>query len=165
MEKGTVIIICGLPGSGKTTLAKKLEKERNAILLNADEWILGIIKSRSDVEEIDRLRDLMEGLLWRLAEKLALLGTNVIIDNGFWLESQREECADSARKQELQIELHFMNASKDLIFKRLHERNVNPPEHGFEMDMVKMERWIDIFQSPTQEEGKKFDYFQIYDQE
>ncbi len=37
--QGTLILICGLPGSGKTTLAQTLEKERNAIRMCPDDWI------------------------------------------------------------------------------------------------------------------------------
>jgi predicted kinase len=164
MQKGTIILICGLPGSGKSTLAKKLEKERNAILLNADEWILGIIKSRSDIKEIDRLRNPVERLLLTLAKKLALKGNTVILDNGFWTISDRKKYLDFIKNPDINTELHFMNANKNLIFKRLHIRNENPPEHDFEMDMKKMERWIEIFEVPTTEEIKSFDFYQKYDQ-
>lgn len=45
MKKGTIILLCGFPGSGKTTLAKKLEIERHAIRLSPEEWIIGILKN------------------------------------------------------------------------------------------------------------------------
>jgi len=35
---GTLIVICGLPYSGKTTLAR-IEAERPAVRLSPDEWI------------------------------------------------------------------------------------------------------------------------------
>jgi predicted kinase len=35
-------IICGFIGSGKTTFARKLEKETGAIRITKDEWIIKI---------------------------------------------------------------------------------------------------------------------------
>lgn len=60
MNKGTLILICGLPGAGKTTLAKKLAIERNAIRLCPDDWIIAILKDLNDIPERDRLRDPVE---------------------------------------------------------------------------------------------------------
>jgi predicted kinase len=34
-----LIIICGLPGSGKTTLAKTLERQLAAVRFSPDEWL------------------------------------------------------------------------------------------------------------------------------
>ena len=34
-----MIIVCGLPGSGKTTRAKALEREHGAVRLSADDWM------------------------------------------------------------------------------------------------------------------------------
>jgi uridine kinase len=39
VSKGRLIIARGLPGSGKTTLAKQLEAELHAIPLCPDEWM------------------------------------------------------------------------------------------------------------------------------
>jgi predicted kinase len=33
-----LLLFCGLPGSGKTTIAKELEKTTGAVRLNVDEW-------------------------------------------------------------------------------------------------------------------------------
>ena len=34
-----LIIVCGLPGSGKTTLAKELESKLRAVRFSPDEWM------------------------------------------------------------------------------------------------------------------------------
>jgi len=39
MKNSILHLICGLPGSGKTTLAKKLEREHTAIRLCPDEIV------------------------------------------------------------------------------------------------------------------------------
>ena len=37
-----LILVCGLPGSGKTTIARRLEQETGAIRLNIDEWVAAL---------------------------------------------------------------------------------------------------------------------------
>lgn len=39
----TLHLICGLPGSGKTTLAKQLEHDPPALRLAPDEWMARIV--------------------------------------------------------------------------------------------------------------------------
>ena len=43
----TLFLICGLPGAGKTTLAKQLERERPALRLTPDEWIAPLLADAS----------------------------------------------------------------------------------------------------------------------
>lgn len=37
-----LILTCGLPGAGKTTLAKQLAAERAAVRLTKDEWLIAL---------------------------------------------------------------------------------------------------------------------------
>jgi predicted kinase len=37
-----LFLMCGLPGAGKTTRAKELEKEHHAVRLTPDDWLLAI---------------------------------------------------------------------------------------------------------------------------
>jgi predicted kinase len=39
MDSGRLIIVCGLPGAGKTTLAKSLESQPRTVRLSPDEWM------------------------------------------------------------------------------------------------------------------------------
>ena len=38
----TLILMVGLPGAGKTTLARQLERERPALRLTPDEWMVAM---------------------------------------------------------------------------------------------------------------------------
>jgi len=38
-QNGRLVILCGLPGSGKTTLARQLEGVMPALRLSADDWM------------------------------------------------------------------------------------------------------------------------------
>ena len=39
----TLFMLMGLPGSGKTTLARRLERERPALVLSPDVWMSRIV--------------------------------------------------------------------------------------------------------------------------
>src|SRR5437879_1890710 len=80
----TLILMCGLPGSGKTTLAKKLEQERKALRLTPDEWITPLYGAELSQPELDACRDPVEAVQWSVAERALSLGVSVILDFGFW---------------------------------------------------------------------------------
>jgi predicted kinase len=53
----------GLPCSGKTTLAKKLEQQRSALRLTPDEWQVGLFGQDAQVPEHDARHSLIEAML------------------------------------------------------------------------------------------------------
>ena len=50
----TLFLLCGLPCSGKTTLARRLERERHALRLTPDEWIAQLLSEDWDQAELER---------------------------------------------------------------------------------------------------------------
>lgn len=78
-ERGArLVIVCGLPGSGKTTLALRLEREMAAVRLSADDWMTEL--GHNLHEETMRAR--IEALQWRLAKRLLVLGGAVVVEWG-----------------------------------------------------------------------------------
>ena len=78
MNSGRLIIVCGLPGAGKTTLAKSLESRLRAVRLSPDEWMDAL-----DINLWDEPRRAkIEELQWTLAQQLLKLGIKVIIEWG-----------------------------------------------------------------------------------
>lgn len=78
----TLHLMVGLPCSGKTTLAKKLEQELPALRLNLDEWHIRLFGQDAEEPEHDARHSLIENLLWNVAGRALELGTNVILDYG-----------------------------------------------------------------------------------
>jgi predicted kinase len=121
---GTLILVCGLPGSGKTTFAKRIETERNAIRMCPDDWIEALIEGLSDPSAKERLRDPVEILQWVLAKVHLSHGFTVILENGFWSEDERNQYAMEALDLGARIELYSMDSSDlDELWRRIERRN------------------------------------------
>ena len=73
-----LIIVCGLPGAGKTTLAKSLEQSLQAIRFSADEWMEALSLDLYNEES----RGKIEALQWTLGKELLARGLIVIVEWG-----------------------------------------------------------------------------------
>jgi len=88
-----LIIVCGLPGAGKTTHAKLLESRFGAIRFSPDEWMDAL---SLDLYDEDR-RGKIEALQWKLGQELLTHGLVVIIEWGTWARSERDTLRLGAR--------------------------------------------------------------------
>ena len=120
----TLFLMCGLPGSGKTTLARQLEHEHSALRLTPDEW-LGAIFGPNRVP--DDQRDALEALQWGVAVRMLSLGVNVVLDWGLWTRSEREEYRARAEALGARVELRFLDVPLDELCARLRARNADLP--------------------------------------
>ena len=150
-----MIIVCGLPGSGKTTLAKALERKFRAVRLAPDEWMDALSIGIYDEER----RGKIEALQWKFGQELLAVGLTVIIEWGTWGRSERDTLRLGARALGAAVELHYLFAPVDVLFDRIQRRGMeNPP---IERDAVS--RWLEMFQAPTPEEMALFDEPQVVD--
>jgi predicted kinase len=88
-----LIIICGLPGSGKTTRARWLEAHVGAACLDPDEGMAALALDLWD--EAARAR--VEALQWALARTLLSRGLTVAIEWGTWARAERDALRTGAR--------------------------------------------------------------------
>jgi len=149
---GTVprlVIVCGLPGSGKTTVAKVLENRLGAVRFAPDEWMDALSLNLND----EGKRAKIEELQWKLAQKLLALGLTVIIEWGTWGKSERDALRLGARALGAAVELHYLSAPADVLFKRIQRRGIERPP----IERDALSRWFDMFQAPTPDEMALFD--------
>jgi predicted kinase len=153
----TLFLICGLPGAGKTTLAKQLEQEKQALRLCPDEWIAPLLKDASDHAELDRLRSPVETLQWEVAKRVLSLGVNVILENGFWSREERSSYRLQAEALGAKVELRFLEVSRDELWARLSKRNATLPPGTFIVTQEQLDLWWSWFEPPTKEELEAYE--------
>jgi predicted kinase len=82
-----LILVCGLPGSGKTTTARGLETELDAVRFSPDEWM-----ARIGVDLFDQdVRAEIEAIQWEITQRLLRDGDVVVIEWGTWSRTERDE--------------------------------------------------------------------------
>src|SRR4051812_36278310 len=108
-------LMVGLPCSGKTTLARTLEYERSALRLTPNEWQLRLFGQDAEAPEHNARHALIEALLWELASRALVLGTNVILDFGFLAREEREDDRSRAKLLGASSEVHFHRKSQYTI--------------------------------------------------
>jgi predicted kinase len=102
VSEARLILTCGLPGAGKTELARQLAEDRSAVRLTKDEWLWALDSTPWD----EPTREKVEHELWRLAQETLRLGLSVVLNLGLWGRSERDEMRCVARGLGVGVELH-----------------------------------------------------------
>jgi len=155
-------LICGMAGAGKSTLAKKLEETLSAVRLSPDEWIEPLLDNKSDRQQMDRIRPHIDSLQWTLAQRLLMLGNNVIWEQGFWSFDERHKCLSDARTIGSRVFLHYLDVPVSELKIRLEHRNKALPTGSFHVETDEIDTWMTWFQQPDAKELLLYDKYKVY---
>jgi predicted kinase len=144
----TFHLICGLPASGKTTLARRIEREAPALWLSPDPWMARIVRDGWDAER----REAVKAIQLQLAERALLLGINVVSDQGFWHRRERDEARRLAAGVGATAKLHFLDVPVEELRRRLLVRNADLPPDTFRVEPEQLEEMVTWFEPPTPDE-------------
>ena len=147
------MIFCGLPGSGKTTLATQLAEELGAVRLCPDEWITHLGADHYD----QPLRARVESLQWELAQSLLLRGQPVVIEWGVWHRWERDALHRWAREHDVPVELRYLEAPIEVLVQRIQARNEHQPWGTVPITEQDLRQWAQEFEPPTKEELEAYD--------
>src|ERR1700721_443380 len=82
MNMATLHLMIGLPCSGKTTCARQLAVETNALLLTLDVWHLKLFGHDVGHEDHDERHERIEKIMWDVAKHVLAMGGDVVLDYG-----------------------------------------------------------------------------------
>ena len=148
----TLYLLCGLPGSGKTTLAKRLEAELPALRLSPDDWMRTLYGFDVAGELLDSARDPVETVMWSLAERALQLGVDVVVDFGLWSREERDSFRARAEAIGGRVKVLYCEVTREEQWRRLQLRNRDVFPDNFVATEEDLDRWWELFQPPTADE-------------
>lgn len=110
----------GLPGTGKTTAARKFAEKLDAVLLNTDS-IRKKIKGKKNRYSKEKKKTVYEKMLEE-GEKHLRSGRNVILDGTFYRKELRDRAFSLAEKHDIHPFLVEITSSKEMVKDRIEAR-------------------------------------------
>jgi predicted kinase len=153
VSEARLILTCGLPGAGKTALARQLAADRHAVRLTKDEWLWALGATPWDTP----IREKVEHELWRLAQEILCLGPSVVLDFGLWARIERDEMRSVARGLGVGVELHYLDVPAEELWRRIEVRNSKPPWDSHPIRRQDLDGWLRAFEAPDPAELALFD--------
>jgi predicted kinase len=149
-----VILICGKICSGKTTYAKEVAKNINAVILSVDEILLTLFGQHLG-EKHKEMVEKTENYLYKKSVELISNGINVILDWGFWTKEQRLIATKYYANKGIKTEWHYIEIDDITLKKYIEKRNnafVDNEQEFYFIDENIIKKFLNIFKEPEPNE-------------
>ena len=146
-----LVLVCGMPGAGKTSVATVLARQLEAIRLAPDDWLIALDRDAHDAP----FRRRLEHLLWEHAQQLLRIGTSVVLEFGFWSRLDRDRRRRTARELGVEVELHALDVPLDERWRRIELRNASG--HPVQITYEQLASYDHWWQPPTAGELSHYD--------
>ena len=141
----TLVLTVGLPGTGKTTEARRIEAERGALRLTKDEWM----KALYGPENPPEASDVIEGRLVEIALRGLELGVDVVLDFGLWARDERSALRSAAAELGAAVEMRYFELAPAAQRRRLDQRHADEPHTTWHMSDAELSSWAAVISVPT----------------
>lgn len=149
----TVYLLCGLSGSGKTTTAKKIAEEHNAVRFTLDERMIHKYTHSIYDEAYGILAKQEKELIWQEAQSILQKGQDVILDWSLWSQQARQEWTQKILQAGYTYHLYYLATPLDTIKQRLTSRNQQNLPGTHSIPFTEVERFTAFFEPPNASEG------------
>lgn len=147
------ILLCGLPGSGKTSLAKRLGAALGAVRFGTDAWMLALFDEHLPRADHDRRAAAIHALNWATAAQVIALGHPVVFDDGFWTRADRAAAARRARAVGATPLVAYLDVPRAELERRLARRAAAGVPGAYTIPPDMLDVFVARFEAPGSEEG------------
>ena len=143
----TIYLLCGLPGSGKTTYARKLEKT-GVVRLSLDEELFSLFGREFPPEQYSEFEKQTKKKLLEKTFSLIKDGKSVILDWGFWKKDERVGVKNATQEQGAAVKLLYFKKDSSALLHGVKNRDLSK-NHEISDDML--EKFSAQFEEPNDE--------------
>jgi predicted kinase len=145
MRQPTFFLTVGLPCTGKTTAARRIEIEQRALRLTKDEWV----KALYGPENPPSAQLVIEGRLIQIGLRALELGTNVVLDYGLWSRDERSALRQAGADVGALVRLRYFALAPAEQRRRRDRRQADAPHTTWPMSEEELVEWAARFDIPT----------------
>ncbi|WP_329528319.1 AAA family ATPase [Streptomyces sp. NBC_01462] len=156
----TVVLMCGLPGAGKTTYAMELVR-RGYVRLSIDEVVWQRLGQRDaglvlEAEAFDQLKEEVRREQRQELVELMLAGRDVVVDYSFWSRAARDKYKALIESRGCRWELVHLKVDRTTLERRLEVRNGKEGANSVTVDETLFNRYLANFEEPSGEGERVF---------
>ena len=145
MDQPTLFLTVGLPGTGKTTAARRIEVEHGALRLTKDEWVKALFGNDNPAWA----SDVIEGRLIQIAMRALELGISAVIDFGLWTRAERSALRQAASGIGAHVVISYFELTPAEQRMRLDQRLADAPHTTWPISDQELTEWAAKFEMPT----------------
>ena len=147
----TLILLCGKPASGKTTLRNKIvDRYKDITYLSCDEEMLEKYGEIKDSDEFATKLNLTKDRLYNKAKKLLNNNTNVVLDFGFWYREERAYLREYFK--DYNCAFIYLNVDNITLLNNMNSRNKNLKQNEYFMDEATLQILASKFEDFSESE-------------
>ena len=134
MGNKIIYAVAGQIGSGKTSFARKLAQEKNALFFSTDKWIANLGVPIGSHENYAKYYNGIRDRIYEVATQALNHGVPVVFDFGVNQSKGRKGLQKFANAVGAVLEIYHITVPIEVCRERVHERNKNKPQGIFSFE-------------------------------
>ena len=128
-----ILLLQGFLATGKTTFARRLERDLPAVRFSPDEWMVALHGVNPPEVLFRDQAARIETLVWEHAGRILRAGVDVVYEGGFWTRASRDDARRRAREWGVECRLYSLRCPVEVARRRALARTANMPDGALEI--------------------------------